>query len=95
MSVLQIVLPEGHWPGFAEQNPGLAPPNGWAGSRSIPNKVNFDYHERLYADIVEWILANVERPRSNAHWRKVGDCLYFQIRKPKDFIAFLLRWGHE
>lgn len=72
---------------------GAKLPYGWAGEYSIPNTTNFDHHMQLYQDIVYWIRANIQTPYANACWTKIGDCIYVQIRKPKDYTLFLLKWS--
>lgn len=68
-------------------------PYGWAGQQSIPNTTNFDDHWQQYLDIVKWINENIENPKQNACWTKIGDCIYVYIRKPTDWTWFILRWA--
>jgi hypothetical protein len=68
-------------------------PYGWAGELSYPNDTNFKEHLEMYCEMVEWIQHNVKNPRNNVLWNKIGDCIYFQFRKPKDLMWFKLRWG--
>ena len=81
-------LPPANWPKLSNDDI----PVGWAGSYSIPNNNGFKLHAALYRDIVAWIQANINRPFSNVHWAKMGDCIYVQFRKKSDFTLFLLRW---
>ena len=67
-------------------------PYGWAGEYSNANTIGFELHYQLYSDIVDWINSNIKNPRSNARWTKIGDCIYVQIRKKKDYTWFSLRW---
>lgn len=68
-------------------------PGDWAGQYICANTIGFDRHFQLYNDIVDWIWDNVEDPKSNAQWNKIGDCIYVYIRKPNDYFLFSLRWG--
>ena len=82
-----IKLRDSHW----YYNVDL--PYGWAGEYTNANTIGFDAHFQKYNDIVDWINANVKRPKANARWNKIGDCIYVYIRKPKDWTMFTLRWG--
>lgn len=88
-SLSLIDLPPANWPRRSNDQR----PYGWAGEYSIPNRVGFDAHAQMYRDITEWIKGNIERPYKNAHWAKIGDCIYVQIRKKADFTLFMLRWA--
>lgn len=83
------MLSAGNWP-KTNRN---AIAHGWTGEWRNPNTVGFNAHAAKYNHVVQWIHDNVERPYKNAHWAKIGDCIYVQIKKPKDFVLFTLRWG--
>lgn len=68
-------------------------PYGWAGKCYISNTMGFDKHLQLYKDIMHWIETNIEDPNKNAHWIKIGDCIYVHIRKKQDLVWFKLVWG--
>jgi len=70
-------------------------PEGWSGEHAIPNRRGFERHMALYVEIVQWILKNIEDPKENAQWNKVGDCIYVYIRRPRDFTMYSLKYGHE
>ena len=70
-------------------------PYGWVGEWTCPNKINFEHHFQLYRDVVEWLETNVINHRANTKWVKLGDCIYVQFRKKKDYMWFLMRFGHE
>jgi len=89
------MLRSSNWPKYASnwQTGTLTQPNGWAGYLYIPNTTCFDDHYQTYVGIINWIEGNIERPYRNAHWSKIGDCIYVNIRKKDDFARFLLRWS--
>lgn len=76
-------LREANWPKYAS----VRLPEGWAGDWANVNTI------QMYNDVIDWIHENIKRPRSNAHWVKIGDCTYVQIRKKRDWVWFTLRWG--
>ena len=78
----------GNWPKYSHTLP-----YGWAGEYSDANTIGFELHRQKYEDIVKWIHTNVKRPYSNAHWAKLGDCIYVQLRRKKDWVWFTLRWA--
>lgn len=82
-------LREGHWPTYGSDHL----PYGWAGEYTCANTIGFDAHAALYNEIVDWIHDNIARPHTNAHWAKMGDCIYVQIRKKKDMFWFTMRFG--
>ena len=82
-------LRESNWPKYGADKL----PYGWAGEYSNANTIGFDAHFAKYNEIVDWIQDNIKRPHSNAHWSKIGDCIYVQIRKRKDWVWFTLRFG--
>lgn len=82
-------LPPGHWPGYSAEKL----PQTWAGEYHIVNNMGFLLHDQIYCDVVAWINENIARPYKNAHWAKIGDCIYVQIRKKQDFTLFMLRWA--
>lgn len=65
----------------------------WAGEFTYPNTIGFMEHFRLYKDMVDWILNNIEDPWHNVCWTKKGDCIYIQFRKERDMTWFSLRWN--
>jgi hypothetical protein len=66
---------------------------GWALETSYPNNIGFDRHFALYNEMVAWIKAHVVNYQSNALWTKIGDCIYIKLRKEKDAMMFILRFG--
>ena len=82
-------LPLSNWSGIDAKG------KNWrrGGEYSIPNTTNFEHHYQMYLNIIQWIEEHVERPMRNAKWAKIGDCIYVQLRKEKDFAYFILRWG--
>ena len=84
---MEIILRDSNW------GPMSGLPPGWAGEYSNPNTIGFDAHFQMYNDIVDWILLNVADPYNNARWIKIADCIYVDIRQPRDWTLFTLRWG--
>ena len=84
---MEIILRDSNW-GLS-----LGTVADWAGEYTNANTVGFDLHFQKYNDIVDWILANVHDPFTNARWTKIGDCIYVHIRQPRDWTLFTLRWG--
>ena len=82
-----------HWPHIPGTPENGKVPYGWAGERSYPNNIGFDKHFQMYNDIVDWLHTNVENTKHNAHWNKIGDCIYVQLRKRENLMMFVLRWG--
>jgi hypothetical protein len=82
-----MTLPEAHW------NRGhLKSRNTWF-EHCIPNNVGFDAHFQMYRDIVAWIPKNIHHHRRNTRWTKMGDGIYVQFKKEKDYHWFMLRWA--
>lgn len=82
-----MTLPEAHW------NRGhLRSTDTWF-EHHIPNTIGFDAHFQLYRDIVEWMPKNIHHVKRNTRWAKLGDCIYLQFKKEKDFMLFMLRWA--
>lgn len=91
MSELDVLLQvEDNWP-YDVYIPGTGTLDGWAGSWAKYNRRFGDGITQLNS-IVEWILENIENPKSNAHWTRVGDYIHVAIRRPKDYQWFLMRW---
>jgi hypothetical protein len=68
---------------------------GWAASLSYANTTNFKDHFEMYNNMVAWIKANVVNYHNNALWTKIGDCVYIKLRKEKDAMLFILRFGTQ
>lgn len=88
-----MAIPEENWPHIPGTPENGKLPYGWAGEHSIPNNIGFARHKELYQDIINWIYENISNSVGNVYWTKIGDCFYFQFRKEKDLLMFLLRWG--
>lgn len=65
----------------------------WAGHWTNPNTIGVKPHFKLYCDIIEWLKENIDDVHENARWRKLGDCIYVDIRHEHDWTLFLLRWS--
>jgi len=67
-------------------------PEDWTGECYIINTMGFSAFFKMYTDISKWIIDNIDNPRANAHWTRLGDCMYFKFRKSKDMLFFKLSW---
>lgn len=88
MTAIRSNIPMPNWP---NHNGELF--DNWAGELTYPNTTNFLEHFRLYEDMVDWILNNIDDPWHNACWNKISDCIYIQFRKERDMTWFVLRWA--
>ena len=69
-------------------------PKSWAGEYICTNVIGFDAQFQKYNDIVDWIQANIKgSPHANARWALLSDCIYVYIRRPKDYVMFMLKWS--
>lgn len=80
-------LPAAHWDRLDAKSR-----NGWY-HHEIPNTMGFDAHFDLYRSIAQWIPENIHYARRNTRWTKMGDCIYVQFKKEKDYHWFMLRWA--
>lgn len=67
-------------------------PYGWT-EHTIINTMGFDRHAQIFTEVVEWIYNNVDNCEAHAHWFKINDCIYVQLRRRKDATMFALRWS--
>lgn len=67
------------WPEYKIQN------GEWI--QNIPK-----YLER-YAQIVEWILTNVEMPYRHSRWKENYGTIIVRFRYERDYLRFILRWS--
>ena len=63
-------------------------PYGWTNKASISVDDWRDYNK-----VVEWLFTNIENSKANVHWVWLGNEIFLQFRKAKDFTLFSLRWG--
>lgn len=82
-----------NWPGedFCFEESEL--PYGWAGMVVVPTAPSFDDHVRVAGMVVTWLHDTVEYSIANARWYCVHDRVYVQLRKKKDYLWFITRWG--
>jgi hypothetical protein len=91
--VMMWPLNANHWPGddFEWEDSDL--PYGWAGTVIIPTSSNFNEHAEIASQVVSWMRDTIENPFANARWHSSHDRIYVQLRKKKDYLWFVTRWG--
>lgn len=90
MSGSVLTLPDSQW-----ADGGTTVIEDWVAMWAYPNYIGFERHFQLYRDMVDWIKANVVNYKHNAMWTKIGDCIYINLRNPRDAMMFALRFGSE